>query len=515
MESRERFLRTNANTTTMQKIIWCCRMNQGEANEKANRSSTGQMFGRGMGYSLVFAVQAASSILVTPIITRSIGVAQFGLVANTLTVAAVVLGLAGMSAQVGIQRHFADEDGDRETRFIVAIVAIISGLVILVFILLIPDWSPLVGMGHSKRVLEYGLGWGGVYSIVSILSAVLRSQDRLTSVVTLATVQVVSSQFVGLLFVFLYSRTAEVYFKGMFFGQLVALVLGLVFIKPWPTRIKWSHLIALYGISLPLLLHGLSVQILNLGDRVIVQRDLGPVSVAHYQLAYSTSAVLMMILSMLNGAWEPRLFETREFLARRVVLSGLRDGVFRLLSPAILGVILAAPIVLHVLAPPSYNTNALGDVVLVVTFSAVPYAWYASNMRLMLTFRNTRSIYWVAPVCAIANVALNVVLVPTIGIVGSALATLLAYSLLAALVGLQGKRHIKLPPIAREVWLPLVLVLCCCGVLSFVPYYEWVELARLFLAVGAGLWAVRELRTLMKRPDSTAENGRYRHARSR
>jgi O-antigen/teichoic acid export membrane protein len=490
-------------------------MNQEDTSGKANRSSTGQMFGRGMGYSLVFAVQAASSILVTPIITRSIGVAQFGLVANTLTVAAVVLGLAGMSTQVGVQRHFADEDGDRETRFIVAIVAIISALVIVIAILLIPEWAGLVGMGHSKAVLEYGLGWGGIYSTVSILSAVLRSQDRLSSVITLATVQVVSSQFVGLLFVFIFSRTAEMYFKGMFFGQLAALLLGIILVKPWPSRIKWSHLVAVYGISLPLLLHGLSVQVLNLGDRVVVQRDLGPISVAHYQLAYSTSAVLMMILSILNGAWEPRLFETREFVARRLMLSGLRDGVFRLLAPAILGVILAAPIVLHVLAPPSYNTNALGDVVLVVTFSAVPYAWYASNMRLMLTFRNTRSIYWVAPLCAAANVALNIVLVPAIGIVGSALATLLAYSLLAALVGLQGRRHIKLPPITQDVWLPMIVVLCGCGVLSFVPYYEWIELVRLFLALAAGLWAIRELRALMRQPNDTRDFGRYRHARSR
>src|ERR1700733_2176528 len=101
----------------------------------------GKLFGRGISYSAIFAVQALSTIFITPAITRAIGPSQFGYVANSLTIVAVVLGFAGMSVQVGIQRHYADEDGDGETRCLVAIVSVISGLVALAFILTGPQWA--------------------------------------------------------------------------------------------------------------------------------------------------------------------------------------------------------------------------------------------------------------------------------------------------------------------------------------------------------------------------------------
>jgi O-antigen/teichoic acid export membrane protein len=203
---------------------------------------------------------------------------------------------------------------------------------------------------------------------------------------------------------------------------------------------------------------------------------------------------------MLNLAWEPKLFAIKYFRARRRTLAGLRDGVFRLLAPSLLAIVLASPIVLRVFAPPSYRTNTLSGVVSVVACSAIPYAWYASNIRRMLTFRDTRSIYWVAPLSAVVNILLNIVLVPVIGIMGSAVATFLAYALLAILAGLQGRRHVILPRIPPNVWVPLALVVVATLLLPLTPLTGPILFVRVVLAAMSGIWLAGSLRALVRQP---------------
>jgi O-antigen/teichoic acid export membrane protein len=480
------------------------------STRRGEPSSTNDMFGRGMAYSAIFAVQAVSSILITPAITRALGANQYGFVADILTIGALAMGFTGLSAQVGIQRHFADEEGDRETRSLITVVGAITIVLTIALVVSGPYWARAVGLHDEIRTLQYGLAWGGVFAVVNILTSVLRSQDRIHAVIFLATLQVIASQVTGLVLVFVLKRTAESYFFGMLLGQMMSLVLGVYLVKPWPMVIKSRQIIAIYAISLPLLLHAISVQILNLGDRVIVQRDLGSVAVARYQLAYNASAILMMILSMLNFAWEPRLFATKDPSGRRLILMGLRDGVFRLLAPSILAVLLATPAILRILAPHSYNTKSLFNVALIVTFSAIPFAWYASNIRRILMFRNTKSIIWVAPVCSLVNIGLNILFVPHIGIFGSALATLVAYSLLAVIVGILGRRYVVLPSIPTSIYVIMLAVIGLSISMLALPDNELTQVIRTLVALVCGWWAIVELRLLI-RPNDGHKGKRRRY----
>ena len=291
-----------------------------EDTHTAEHVAVRDMFSRGVLYSVVYALQATSAVLVTPVITRAIGATQFGIVAELLTIGAVVSAVACMSLQVGIQRHFADEVGDRETRSIVAISSIVSVIITTILATTASEWATLVGLNGEIGALEYGICWAGTFGILTFFSATLRSQDRLRDFIILVSVQISGSQLLGLLFICLVGRSAESYMQGMFIGQMLALIAGIYFVRPWFFRISRSHLAAAYAISIPLLPHSLAIQVLNLGDRVVVQRDLGPVAVARYQLGYNTAAFLIMMLVMLNQAWEPRLFAAKDALLRRAIL---------------------------------------------------------------------------------------------------------------------------------------------------------------------------------------------------
>ena len=105
---------------------------------------------------------------------------------------------------------------------------------------------------------------------------------------------------------------------------------------------------------------------------------------------------------------------------------------------------LAAPLVLRIMAPASFDTASLAAVVSIVLLSSIPFAWYASNLRRMLAFRSTRSLVYIAPICALINVLLNLLLVPHLGIEGSAIATVLAFAVLAILVGIIGRQFVTL-----------------------------------------------------------------------
>jgi O-antigen/teichoic acid export membrane protein len=243
---------------------------------------------------------------------------------------------------------------------------------------------------------------------------------------------------------------------GLLIGQVVGVLAGLVFVRlNFRGLFNRKAVLACLVISLPLVPHGIALQILNLGDRVIVQRDLGSSQVGRYQVAYNAAAFPIVLLTILNTAWQPKIFEVTE-ASRRTVLSESRNQLFRLLVPALAGAALIAPIALRILAPPSFGLNGLLIVFALVTCSAIPYAMYLTNLRTLLAFRRTANMLWATPVCAFLNILLNIWLVPLLGINGSALATLVSFAILAAVTSIVSTRVCRLPRVPLPLWIAML-----------------------------------------------------------
>jgi len=196
--------------------------------------------------------------------------------------------------------------------------------------------------------------------------------------------------------------------------------------------------------------------ILNSGDRIVIRRELGLDAVGRYQLAYNAAGTIIILLNVLNQAWEPRIYAVKDDGTRRNVLAKSRDTLYYLEIPLILLLSLISPFVLDVLAPRSFHTADLLTVFALVAISAVPYTTYLAHMRLLMVERSTLHLAWITPICAALNIGLNLALIPSFGIAGSAAATLICYGVLALLAGAMAKRKGALNPAPGRLWAALI-----------------------------------------------------------
>ena len=160
-----------------------------------------------------------------------------------------------------------------------------------------------------------------------------------------------------------------------------------------------------------------------------------------------------------------------------------------------LGITLAAPVALRIVAPPTFGLPSLLIVVYLVALSAFPIAASGASGRALITMRRAKPLAAAAGVAAAFNIALNLVLVPVIGITGAAAATVAAFTLQAFLQLRALPKHRKwpVPPTSLVVSVLAACVLSAGSVL--IPQTALLNAVRLIIACACLPWLLVRLRT--------------------
>ena len=161
---------------------------------------------------------------------------------------------------------------------------------------------------------------------------------------------------------------------------------------------------------------GVAVLVLNAGDRLVIQRLLGPAAVGRYQVGYTVGSMILILMASLNQSWEAVVLAVSDPASRAELIAHARERLLRLVLPAAAGIVIVSPVVLGVWAPSSFRPGGLLVVTALVCISAFPYAFYLSNVLRLLSVRRTRSLATASVVCAAANIGLNFAFIPLIGI---------------------------------------------------------------------------------------------------
>jgi O-antigen/teichoic acid export membrane protein len=310
-------------------------------------------------------------------------------------------------------------------------------------------------------------------------------------VMLVSALQSLGAQSAGVILLYLWAPDITSYLCGVIIGQGAAALVGLLALRP-----DWSALAAIrrYGrtfvFGLPMVPQQLSVFILFAGDRIVVRHDLGSAATGRYSVAYNVGSLGVVLLVFVNQAWMPRIYAVADRAARSRLLASSRDVMNLLQIPVVCGLAAGAPVVLRVWAPPSFDPAGLTSIVALVAICTFPYGQFLANVRALMSEGKTARAAVTTLVAAAVNVGLNVVLVPFLGITGSAIATVLSYALLARLTRPPVSSGLQVPGVslrlglliggaaavtlsmgtlpASHVWLAIRLAVCAGAVLAFV-----------------------------------------------
>ena len=396
-------------------------------SEAEERGRSGDLFGRGMIYVLVWSMQMVVATVVSPILTRVLPQDQFGGLAAAIALYQLLITVAlfGLDSAVEMQR-VEDADPSR-ARGLVAAGMVLTFLVVGLCAITSPLWSPALGFPSTDELVLVALLWTAPGGAALLTLAMLQAEDRLARFATVSLINTVGSQLLGIGLLLVVERTAVVYALGGVIGNTLALLLGMVWTRPRPGGLTDRATIeAGLRLGVPLMLAGVAQFVLSAGDRFVVQRVLGPEQVARYQVAYTVGNVLSLMLAFTTRAWLPRLKSIVSSEERWRVIADSRDGVFWLVGWALIGITVSAPVLLRVFAPASYGPETLVAVVFVVGLAALPVAASGATSQVLVTTRRSRPIAIGAAVAAVVKMVATVALIGRFGLVGAAAATTVA-----------------------------------------------------------------------------------------
>ncbi|MGY4721005.1 lipopolysaccharide biosynthesis protein [Naumannella huperziae] len=402
----------------------------------SDRGSRQDLFGRGMIYVVVWSMQLVVATAISPVLAHLLPVEEFGALAAAIALYQLLLLLAVFGLDQALEmRRLEDPDAAR-TRGLLAAGICFAFLIVAAFALSSPLWSSMLGFAGYRDLVLITFGWAAPGAAVMLMMALLQAEDRLAQFAFVSILSSAGGPVIGLaIMLSMGDRSAVTYAWGGVFAQSLALVLGLCWTRPRPAGLRdLPEFRRVLAFGAPLLLAGLSQFVLAAADRLAVLRVLGEAEVARYQIAFTIGNVMSLLLTFTNRAWLPRLKSLSDVAQRWQVIEQARDGIYVLLGWAILGVTLGAPVLLRVLAPPSYQPDSLVVVVFVVACCAIPVASGAASMQLLTTIGDTRPLGWSAVLAVAVKIVVTAALLVPLGILGAAIATLVALTAQAGLL---------------------------------------------------------------------------------
>ena len=189
-----------------------------------------------------------------------------------------------------------------------------------------------------------------------------------------------------------------------------------------------------YGI--PLIPTGLSLWVISFSDRYVIGYVLGVSSVGVYSAAYAIGFSFFMLMELINFVLVPTIskhFDEGKIHDVKKYLGNVLKFYLLFAIPAVIGLSVVSKQILAIITTPDIAEAAWMITPIIATCTLFAGVQEVYDKTLRLTKRTTR-IGLAVTISAVINLSLNFILIPIYGILGAAVATLIAYGLSAVLM---------------------------------------------------------------------------------
>lgn len=449
-------------------------------------------------------VQRSVGFFLLPLYARVLSPSEYGQIAVITAVAAVVGTIVGLGLETAVLRarvRLADEPLEAH-----AFVNTVGGFALVVPLLAALALSTFPTSflaatfeipGDALRLAFIGTALNVSAAIVPL--ALLRAQERLGDYLRLTGIQVILMTTLTVTLVVILHWGVMGWMLASALGSCLLLVRGLLVLgHRWSIRFAPHHLQQALVFGLPLVPHMLSHWGLSLSDRAVLGAFVDPAQVGAYYVAYQFGLPISVMAIALSQSVQPLHAEAATSSARRHEIGSVTTHQVLLLGFVASGVAMVGPSIVDVALPSSYADA--GRFIPWIALGVLFFGLYLIPMNAVAVMAgHTRWVWAFTFTAAVANVGLNLVLVPQIGAIAAAIDTAIGYGLLLAGVSLYMHRVCD-PPIPYEwhrIGLGLAMMAAVVGLaMLFAPLEPLPSLAVrsgavvliLLMLVVSGLW---------------------------
>jgi O-antigen/teichoic acid export membrane protein len=382
-----------------------------------------------------------SGLVLLPLVSKTLGVTEYGIWSQLVITAALVVPVLDLRLGTACVRFLAGATRENLCRDFFPML-----LIVLVFASVV---CVVAGL-YASRISVFLFGDAGQLVYVRLLAGLilvrtafvfLRNFYRATSQIKRHSgVELIASSMSILLAV------AAVLIWRTLIGAVVAFIVveaisALIVAADVVRQIGVPHGLKVSGLSrylrysIPLIPNTLLLWAINSSDRYVIAHMLDLEQMAVYSASYSLCNLSILVMSPITFVLYPllsRLWEQGHKEAVRSYVEQALKYYLLLALPSVAGLCIISSTALRILASTEFVTSRL--LVLLIAAGFLLLGIYQITLFVLHLHERTGVLPVVFVIAAAANLGLNLVLVPRMGILGAAVSTIIAYLLQAIAV---------------------------------------------------------------------------------
>ncbi len=401
------------------------------------------LFGDTLIYGIFIIVGRFLTFLLTPFYTNFLTVEEVGDVGNFFALIAFVNVIYSFGMDAAFFRFYNKDNealGKMAFTYSYLTIGLIAFLISLILFITAEEYSYLLtNLSDKNFIVRLAVLVPMTDCLMVVPYAYLRMTRKVGIFSLIRFSLIVIAVSLNIYFV-VFQRTG---IKGVFYAQLIANIVGVLIFIPTIKRLtlfQWNPKLFrdMIKFGLPTVPATFSGIILQVVDRPILKFLTNASQVGIYMVNYRLAIPMMLFVAMYDYAWRPfylthyESHDAKELFARIFKYFVYFSGFIFLLNAFFIEFIIRLPFFGGRFIAPTYWEGL--DIVPIVMLGYIFNGFYINFSAGINIQKRTKYLPISVGLAAVANIALNFILIPIVGYRGSAWATLFAYLSSAAII---------------------------------------------------------------------------------
>ena len=383
-------------------------------------------------YGLGGVVSRVLAVFLLPLYTRYLDTEDLGAVGLVVAGSAVLVTILRLGISSAFFRFYFDSQEPAHRRLVVrtafwfTMASATAGLV--AGVLLAEPIADLLGLDDANLVRA---GFVGVWAQMNYeqLTSLFRAEERSTAFVLASLANIGVTVAATILLVVAWEQGALGVIVGNFTGTLVV-YLALLAVHREQLGLQFSRplLREMNRFGIPLVPAALALIVVNFSDRFFLVHLASLDEVGLYEIGVRIASAMVLLLTAFRMAWPAFAYSIEDDDDAKRTYAFVLTYLVVVASWLALALGLLAPWLVRLLTQPQFYEGE--RVVAPLAFAGMAYAAYIVMAIGVGRAKRTQFNWVITGVAAAVNVALNLILIPPYGMMGAAVATVVAYTVM-------------------------------------------------------------------------------------
>ncbi len=385
-------------------------------------------------YGLGGVVSRILAVLLLPLYTRYLTPGDYGAIETLVAGSAVLVTILRAGISSAFFRFYFDSDEESHRALVVrtsfwftmtsATAGLVAGLA-----LAGPISQALFATGDRAGLVR--AAFVGLWAQMNYeqLTSLFRVEERSVAFVLASLANILITVGATVVLVVALEKGATGVLVGNFTGTLAVYAVLLAY-RRYQLGLQFDRSLfrAMNRFGLPLVPSALALWALNFSDRFFLVKLSGAGEVGLYSIGVRVASAMVLLLTAFRTAWPAFAYSIEDEDEARRTYGFVLTYLLYVACWLALALGLLSPWIVHVLTTPDFFPAS--RVVAPLAFAAASFAGYIVISIGIGRARRTQFNWVVTGAAALLNVALNLILIPPYGMMGAAVATVAAYTLM-------------------------------------------------------------------------------------